>query len=84
VHINPKFFIFQSIERYASNAEVRPSLAETLPPGCHCGYGVWRALGRELGIVGWTDRGHGALGLRWRYVRMWRSTDTWPLPCVSS
>src|SRR5271163_220326 len=32
--------------------EVRPGLAETLPPGEQCNYGVWRALNRLRSGVG--------------------------------
>jgi len=32
--------------------EVRPRVAKTLPPGGHCGYGVWRAMNRLRSGVG--------------------------------
>ena len=40
-------------KQYAGTVEkIRSSIAETLPPGSHCSYGVWRAMNRLRSGVG--------------------------------
>jgi len=62
-------YISFSLPCAGDGGEVRPSVAETLPHGGHCGYGpsLRGVEGHESPEVGsWSLwGGNGALGLRW-------------------